>query len=113
MYDDDTEPGGASKFHKSGNWAFSSTGHFMDDDKPKDIYILGNSSKLTMANPELYMTARLSPLSLTYYAFCLGTGTYKINLHFAEIKFTNDNTYSSLGRRVFDIYIQVFNDIML
>ncbi|KAK4576714.1 hypothetical protein RGQ29_027318 [Quercus rubra] len=106
MYDDDTEPGGASKFHKSGNWAFSSTGHFMDDDKPKDIYILGNSSKLTMANPELYMTARLSPLSLTYYAFCLGTGTYKINLHFAEIKFTNDNTYSSLGRRVFDIYIQ-------
>ena len=85
----------------------------MDDNKQTDIYILGNSSKLTMANPELYMTARLSPLSLTYYAFCLGTGTYKINLHFAEIKFTNDNTYSSLGRRVFDIYIQVFNDIML
>ncbi|KAF3949504.1 hypothetical protein CMV_024631 [Castanea mollissima] len=59
-----------------------------------------------MANPELYMTARLSPLSFTYYAFCLGNGPYKINLHFAEIKFTNDNTYSSLGRRVFDIYIQ-------
>ncbi|XP_050247556.1 probable leucine-rich repeat receptor-like serine/threonine-protein kinase At3g14840 isoform X3 [Quercus robur] len=106
MYDDDTEPGGPAKFFKRGNWAFSSTGHFIDDNKPKDIYILGNSSKLTMANPELYMTARLSPLSLTYYAFCLGAGTYKINLHFAEIKFTNDNTYSSLGRRVFDIYIQ-------
>ncbi|KAM4103244.1 hypothetical protein ACJW30_06G064900 [Castanea mollissima] len=106
MYDDDTDPGGASKFFRRGNWAFSSTGHFMDDDKQKDIYILENSSKLTMANPVLYMTARLSPLSLTYYAFCLGTGTYKINLHFAEIKFTNDNTYSSLGRRVFDIYIQ-------
>ncbi|KAM4103245.1 hypothetical protein ACJW30_06G065000 [Castanea mollissima] len=59
-----------------------------------------------MANPELYMTARLSPLSFTYCAFCLGNGPYKINLHFAEIKFTNDNTYSSLGRRVFDIYIQ-------
>ncbi|XP_030931736.1 probable leucine-rich repeat receptor-like serine/threonine-protein kinase At3g14840 isoform X1 [Quercus lobata] len=106
MYDDDTEPGGPAKFFNRGNWAFSSTGHFIDDNKPKDIYILGNSSKLTMANPELYMTARLSPLSLTYYAFCLGAGTYKINLHFAEIKFTNDNTYSSLGRRVFDIYIQ-------
>ncbi|XP_075669451.1 putative leucine-rich repeat receptor-like serine/threonine-protein kinase At3g14840 isoform X3 [Castanea sativa] len=106
MYDDDTDPGGASKFFRRGNWAFSSTGHFMDDSKQQDIYILENSSKLTMANPVLYMTARLSPLSLTYYAFCLGTGTYKINLHFAEIKFTNDNTYSSLGRRVFDIYIQ-------
>ncbi|KAL4619620.1 hypothetical protein ACB092_06G093000, partial [Castanea dentata] len=91
MYDEDIEPGQASKFLKRENWAFSST---------------GNSSKLTMANPEPYMTVRLSPLSFTYYAFCLGNGPYKINLHFAEIKFTNDNTYSSLGRRVFDIYIQ-------
>ncbi|KAF3961179.1 hypothetical protein CMV_014174 [Castanea mollissima] len=106
MYDEDIEPGGASKFLKRGNWAFSSTGDFMDDGDITDIYILGNSSKLTMANPELYMTARLSPLSFTYYAFCLGNGPYKINLHFAEIKFTNDNTYNSLGRRVFDIYIQ-------
>ncbi|KAM3696779.1 hypothetical protein ACJW31_06G064300 [Castanea mollissima] len=78
----------------------------MDDGDITNIYILGNSSKPTMANPELYMTARLSPLSFTYCAFCLGNGPYKINLHFAEIKFTNDNTYSSLGRRVFDIYIQ-------
>ncbi|XP_065634279.1 probable leucine-rich repeat receptor-like serine/threonine-protein kinase At3g14840 [Quercus suber] len=106
MYDDDTEPGGASKFLKRGYWAFSSTGNFMDANESTDNYILGNSSKLTMANPELYMTARLSPLSLTYYAFCLGTGPYKINLLFAEIQFTDDNTYSSLGRRVFDIYIQ-------
>ena len=83
------------------------------DNESTDIYILGNSTKLTMANPELYMTARLSPLSLTYYAFCLGTGPYKIKLLFAERKFTNDNTSSSLGRHVFDIYIQVFNDIML
>ena len=85
----------------------------MDDGQTTDKYILENSSKLSVANPELYMNARLSPLSLTYYAFCLGTGTYKINLHFAEIKFTNDTTYSSLGRRVFDIYIQVSNDIMI
>ena len=85
----------------------------MDDSQPTDKYILENSSKLSVANPELYMNARLSPLSLTYYAFCLATGTYKINLHFAEIQFTNDSSYKSLGRRVFDIYIQVVNDIML
>nr|XP_023878211.1 probable leucine-rich repeat receptor-like serine/threonine-protein kinase At3g14840 isoform X3 [Quercus suber]POE78692.1 putative leucine-rich repeat receptor-like serine/threonine-protein kinase [Quercus suber] len=106
-YDDDTtEPVGGSKFLKRRNWAYSSTGNFMDDGQTTDKYILENSSKLSMANPELYINARLSPLSLTYYAFCLGTGTYKINLHFAEIKFTNDTKYSSLGRRVFDIYIQ-------
>ncbi|KAK2368189.1 putative leucine-rich repeat receptor serine/threonine-protein kinase [Trifolium repens] len=29
-----------------------------------------------------------------------------VNLHFAEIMFTDDQTYSSLGRRIFDIYIQ-------
>jgi hypothetical protein len=60
-----------------------------------------------MINPELYMKARISPLSLTYYAFCLENGNYTVNLHFAEIEFTNDTTYYSLGRRIFDIYIQV------
>jgi hypothetical protein len=70
-------------------------------------YIGQNSSKLSMTNPQLYMNARLSPLSLTYYAFCMGNGNYTVNLHFAEIMFTDDKTYSSLGRRIFDIYIQV------
>ena len=83
------------------------------DDSKEVSYILRNSSILSMANPELYMNARLSPVSLTYYAFCLGTGNYTVSLHFAEIRFTDDKTFSSLGRRVFDIYIQVVNDIML
>ncbi|KDP24894.1 hypothetical protein JCGZ_25156 [Jatropha curcas] len=52
------------------------------------------------------MTARISPISLTYYGFCMGNGNYTVGLHFAEIMFTNDNTYNSLGRRIFDIYIQ-------
>ncbi|CAJ2642040.1 unnamed protein product [Trifolium pratense] len=59
-----------------------------------------------MENSELYMDARVSPLSLTYYGFCLGNGNYTVNLHFAEIMFTDDQTYNSLGRRIFDIYIQ-------
>lgn len=53
------------------------------------------------------MNARLSALSLTYYAYCMGSGNYTVTLHFAEIMFTDDNTFTSLGRRVFDIYIQV------
>lgn len=64
-------------------------------------------TKLAMDNGELYMDARVSPLSLTYYGFCLGNGNYTVNLHFAEIKFTDDQTFHSLRRRVFDIYIQV------
>ncbi|THG01409.1 hypothetical protein TEA_002871 [Camellia sinensis var. sinensis] len=55
---------------------------------------------------ELYSTARILPLSLTYFRYCLENENYIVSLHFAEILFTNDNTYSSLGKRIFDIYIQ-------
>jgi hypothetical protein len=79
----------------------------MDNDDQMDLLLFTNLSRLSMTNPELYMNARLSPLSLSYYAFCLGNGNYKVNLHFAEIMFTDDKSYSSLGRRIFDIYIQV------
>jgi len=60
-----------------------------------------------MVDTELYMNARVSPSSLTYYGFCLVNGNYTVNLHFAEIMFPDDQTYGSLGRRVFDIYLQV------
>lgn len=60
-----------------------------------------------MTDTELYKNARISPMSLTYYAFCMENGDYTVKLHFAEIMFTDDNTYSSLGRRLFDVYIQV------
>ncbi|KAK6230794.1 hypothetical protein QUC31_002312 [Theobroma cacao] len=107
-YEEDTDGSGPSRFFQSrSNWAFSSTGHFLDDDRPTDTYIGTNASKLSMNDSQLYMNARISPISLTYYGFCLGNGNYTVNLHFAEIMFTNDNTYSSLGRRIFDIYLQV------
>ncbi|XVE63320.1 hypothetical protein DITRI_Ditri07aG0010600 [Diplodiscus trichospermus] len=106
-YEDDTDGAGPSRFFQSrSNWAFSSTGHFLDDDRPTDTYTWINASRLYMNDSQLYTNARLSPISLTYYGFCLGNGNYTVNLHFAEIMFTNDNTYSSLGRRMFDIYIQ-------
>ena len=111
-YEDDTDSGGPSKFYQSRtNWAFSSTGHFMDDDRPTDSFIGTNVSRLTMENSGLYTTARLSALSLTYYGFCLENGNYTVKLHFAEITFTDDKTYSSLGRRLFDVYVQVMNHI--
>lgn len=60
-----------------------------------------------MEDAELYTNARVSPISLTYYGFCLANGSYTVNLHFAEIMIPDDQTYGSLGRRIFDIYLQV------
>ncbi|XP_027064127.1 probable leucine-rich repeat receptor-like serine/threonine-protein kinase At3g14840 isoform X1 [Coffea arabica] len=105
-YEDDSQPGGPSKFYQSGtNWGFSSTGHFMDNESL--TYVLSNGSRFSGNDANnLYSEARLSPLSLTYYGFCLLNGNYMVKLHFAEIKITNDGTYRSLGRRIFDIHIQ-------
>ncbi|XP_074357211.1 putative leucine-rich repeat receptor-like serine/threonine-protein kinase At3g14840 isoform X1 [Apium graveolens] len=97
--------GGPSSFSRSGaNWGTSNTGHFMDDSNRK--FLTTNISRLYMDRPELYMDARISPISLTYYGFCLYNGNYTVKLHFAEIMFTDDETYNSLGRRIFDVYIQ-------
>ncbi|KAL8237957.1 hypothetical protein R6Q59_019038 [Mikania micrantha] len=106
VYESDLDPGSPSHFSSTDNrWGFSNTGHFLDDDHP-DSYILESTSGVSVNNPELYMNARTSALSLTYYGFCMLNGSYNVSLHFAEIVFTNDTTFSSLGRRVFDIYVQ-------
>nr|XP_043618687.1 probable leucine-rich repeat receptor-like serine/threonine-protein kinase At3g14840 [Erigeron canadensis] len=105
-YEDDTNPGGPSSFHfPKSRWGFSTTGDFMDNGI-SDNYLVDNTSRLSMNNAELYTSARSSALSLTYYAKCMCNGSYNVSLHFAEITFTADSTYSSLGRRIFDIYIQ-------
>ncbi|KAL1537959.1 putative leucine-rich repeat receptor-like serine/threonine-protein kinase [Salvia divinorum] len=91
------------------NWGFSSIGKFWNIKKSgygKSPFASSNISISGQPESKLYSTARLSPLSLTYYGFCLRNGNYTVDLHFAEIMFTNDTTYGSLGRRVFDIYIQ-------
>ncbi|KAJ4981696.1 hypothetical protein NE237_032533 [Protea cynaroides] len=108
-YEDDQDSAGASNFFQSRyNWGFSSTGNFLDSDNNNYYIANTNASKLLMdnENSQLYTTARLSPLSLTYYVFCLLDGNYTVKLHFAEIMFTNDQNSSSLGRRIFDVYIQ-------
>lgn len=112
-YAADEEPRGASMFvHSPDNhWAFSSTGNFMDNDDDADDYTVQNTSRLSVnaSSPVsgIYRTARVSPLSLTYYGLCLGNGNYTVKLHFAEIIYTDDHTFYSLGKRLFDIYVQV------
>ena len=114
VYQGDQYEGGAAKFHPmSDNWGFSSTGHFWDHSISINDYIAQNVSVLRMNNSGLYTRARLSPLSLTYYGRCLANGNYTVKLHFAEIIFRSNRSFYSLGRRIFDVYIQVGNIIIL
>ncbi|CAL5409023.1 unnamed protein product [Camellia sinensis] len=107
LYEGDAQVlGGTAKYFNSINsyWGLSSTGDFMDDNDYQNARFTEVSPSTNIS--ELYSTARISPLSLTYFRYCLENGSYTVSLHFAEILFTNDNTYSSLGKRIFDIYIQ-------
>ncbi|KAI9083521.1 hypothetical protein K1719_034463 [Acacia pycnantha] len=93
-----------STFNLHDNWAYSSTGLYMGNDSAD--FVATNSSSLNASIPEYYQTARLSPLSLKYYGLCMMKGNYNVKLHFAEIMFSDDQTYSSLGVRIFDVSIQ-------
>ncbi|XP_050368369.1 probable leucine-rich repeat receptor-like serine/threonine-protein kinase At3g14840 [Argentina anserina] len=106
-YEDDRDLGGGAKFVPvRPNWGTSSTGVFWDTNITSEDYIANNVSALGMENSQLYTNARLTPLSLTYYANCLGDGNYTVKLHFAEIIIRGNRSYRSVGRRIFDVYIQ-------
>ncbi|XP_010462234.1 PREDICTED: probable LRR receptor-like serine/threonine-protein kinase At1g53430 [Camelina sativa] len=105
-YTDDLNSRGLSTFSSvSESWGYSSSGVWLGDDDAS--YLATDKFKLINdTTPEYYKTARLSPQSLKYYGLCMRKGSYKVQLHFAEIMFSNDQTFSSLGRRIFDIYVQ-------
>lgn len=93
-------------FKRKPEWGYSSSGEFWNPRIPSGLYITQNTSALKMNDTELYRQARLAATSLTYYGRCLAKGNYTVTLYFSEIVFADDNSYRSLGRRFFDIYIQ-------
>ncbi|VFQ81597.1 unnamed protein product [Cuscuta campestris] len=106
-YDDDQASAGSTNFaHPNENWVTSSTGDFWDRNRTISDYTANNVSVIKGNESELYTTARVSPLSLTYYGRCLANGNYTITLHFAEIVIRDNRSFQSLGRRLFDVYIQ-------
>lgn len=106
QYEADTSKAGASYFLASREkWAYSITGYFTD--KESAAYIANSPLSLNVTDSDLYQTARISPISLKYYGLCMIPGSYKVRLHFAEIQFSGGETFSSLGRRYFDVSIQV------
>ena len=102
-YEADLTPPDSSFFFASDQkWACSSAGVFIGEDDA------GTLARATSSNvSDVYNTARLSPTSLKYYGLCLLKGRYKVRLHFAEIIISNDLTSASLGRRIFDVSVQV------
>ncbi|KAK7313194.1 hypothetical protein VNO77_37694 [Canavalia gladiata] len=87
-------------------WAVSNVGLFTGSNSPGYTSSVSNQFTGTV-NPELFQTARLSASSLRYYGLGLENGFYNITLQFAETAILDTpTTWKSLGRRVFDIYIQ-------
>ncbi|KAK4255937.1 hypothetical protein QN277_008862 [Acacia crassicarpa] len=97
-YEDDMNPAGISLFSlRDDRWACSSTGVFIETFDDNFTATIGSS---------FYQTARVSPLSLKYHGLCMINGRYNVKLHFAEIMYSHDKSFISLGRRVFDVSIQ-------
>ncbi|KAF7140066.1 hypothetical protein RHSIM_Rhsim06G0211100 [Rhododendron simsii] len=104
-YEEDLATEGPSYFYSSSEkWAYSSTGVFTGNGGAS--YKANNTFGLNVNGSEFYQTARLAPNSLKYYGLCLRKGSYKVRLHFAEIMYSDDQTFSSLGKRLFDVSIQ-------
>ncbi|CAB4283209.1 unnamed protein product [Prunus armeniaca] len=90
----------------SKTWGYSLSGDFLSPDSNSSNFIQTQSYGIHVAESELYLNARIAPVFLSYYAFCLQKGKYNVALHFAEIVFREKESYSILKRRVFDVYIQ-------
>ncbi|XP_019190177.1 PREDICTED: probable leucine-rich repeat receptor-like serine/threonine-protein kinase At3g14840 [Ipomoea nil] len=106
-YDADKDSSGYARFvSNKENWVTSNTGYFWDRTLNLSDYTTTNISVIKGKDSEIYQTARLSPLSLTYQGRCLANGNYNVKLHFAEIILRDGRSFRSLGRRIFDVYIQ-------
>ncbi|CAN6552637.1 unnamed protein product [Malus baccata var. baccata] len=103
QYDQDND---TSLFYTSPkkSWAYSLSGDFGVPKSNTSNYI--KSMTRGVHEAPLYEKARFSPISLEYYVFCLRKGNYIVTLYFKEIVDSKDEDYSSLRKRVFDVYIQ-------
>ncbi|KAK4484918.1 hypothetical protein RD792_007519 [Penstemon davidsonii] len=103
---DNATLGPATYFMTStGRWAVSNVGLPISSNSPQ--YRWSSSSQFTNTlDSELFQTARISAGSLRYYGLGLENGNYTVRLQFAETAIQSTRSWRSVGRRVFDIYIQ-------
>ncbi|KAA3467298.1 putative LRR receptor-like serine/threonine-protein kinase isoform X2 [Gossypium australe] len=108
LFERDNETLGPASYYvtNTNRWAVSNVGYFTASNNPQ--YIITSGSQFTNTlDSELFQTARISASSLRYYGLGLENGNYTVRLEFAEIQIVETNRWEGLGRRVFDIYIQV------
>ncbi|KAI8553180.1 hypothetical protein RHMOL_Rhmol06G0324100 [Rhododendron molle] len=107
VYESDNETLDAASYNvtSTNRWAVSNVGRFINANNPKYESYFSQQFPNTL-DSEMFRTARISPGSLRYYGLGLQNGNYNVTLQFAEIVIENPSSWKSLGRRVFDIYIQ-------
>ncbi|AQK46203.1 Putative leucine-rich repeat receptor-like protein kinase family protein [Zea mays] len=106
-YQPDAASLGAASYYVTGaqTWGVSNVGKFMEASNGSYIIYSLHQFQNTL-DSELFQTARMSPSSLRYYGIGLENGNYTVTLQFAEFDFEDSQTWKSVGRRVFDIYLQ-------
>ncbi|KAG5548376.1 hypothetical protein RHGRI_013914 [Rhododendron griersonianum] len=110
VYEWDNETLGPATYYETNTkrWAVSNVGHSNDINNPQYTSV-SSSQVITNSDSRLFHTARISPGSLRYFGLGLENGNYSVTLYFAETEFLNPPSWKSLGRRVFDIYIQAWH----
>jgi len=109
MYQPDSGNLGAASYYVTGapGWGVSNVGKFMDAGVTGSYIISSSGQFQNTSDSELFKTARMSPSSLRYYGIGLRNGNYIVTLQFAEFGYEDSRTWMSLGKRVFDIFVQV------
>ncbi|KAG8100191.1 hypothetical protein GUJ93_ZPchr0013g35927 [Zizania palustris] len=103
---DPTNLGDASYYVSSQKrWGVSNVGHFSQASDVTGI-IYSSEHFHNADDSKLFETARMSASSLRYYGLGLENGNYTVLLQFAEFAYPDSKTWKSIGRRVFDIYVQ-------
>ncbi|TXG72560.1 hypothetical protein EZV62_001139 [Acer yangbiense] len=101
VYERDDENLGAASYFMTGTrrWGISNVGYFTGS-------TVSRSEVTDTLDSMLFQTARTSASSLRYYGLGLENGNYTVILHFAEMAILKTTGWESIGRRIFDIYIQ-------
>ncbi|KAK9014254.1 hypothetical protein V6N11_005417 [Hibiscus sabdariffa] len=114
-FESDVTPEGASTFYISDDnkWGYSSMGIYNPEQTKTMSYAKSIESHEdcgfeSIQNKEvlLYKTARVAPISLKYFGFCMKNGWYRVKLDFAEITYKEAADHKSRGNRLFDVLIQ-------
>lgn len=107
IFDEDAKPLGRAGFDINQDHYWVVTNAAPTNLGYNDI-VTADYSVLDTAENQMYQTARTSTGSLRYFMVGLSNGNYTVVLYFAEIVMDdNSSPWAVLGRRIFDISIQV------